>query len=1493
MKHIVLSFLFVLLALTLFPDLTQAQGLPVDGKDFFIGYVYPSFNKNPDNGGGRSTAGFFNVFALISSYEDNNQVKIAYFDGNGAEIASTTIRIGAHLAQQVALNRLAMQMSEPGDMPEFKACHITSQKPVNVQYFSTGACSGGSYLAIPTPALGKTYVIPSYNDNNGQGAATNSGSTGENAGGFFLIVAPFDGTNVTITPNGKTAGGHAGAFGTNPQPYSVTLRRGQCYWVKGDGSNTDNDMSGSTVISDKPVAVLAGHEDAFLGDVGQRFLDARDFMIEQVIPAEYWDSTGYVSIPLKDAQPIDETQPGFGENYRVYTDNPTGAKVVMDNSCVSGDIDFTTSRYAYPTPEKFNVGCPIELHSLDGHKFGVMMYDLRGQGNVAPYPAESMMSIVPMSRWRTSYLFYVAANTFEVLQNYYINLIGLKSDIDKGFIQFSFNASALQKLTALQSQGAYTNIPNHTELKGVRYAVHPGAYYITNTRLKPLADTGVYTAPSDQVGADTSVLHGAFMVYHYGMRALDPDRDLGDFCGDDFFFSYALPIGMTVSSGRGNPQAHVDTLCSSWHVCVHDSVAIKSVSLIDDPSGNVYRPGKKFVNAHFDPLLDPENKGEIDFEGQDTSVCFDVIVSNPLDTSYAPLVISDAKGTPLFIDLRYKAPQFALREVGRTYNSISDSLIKVDTVLYPPTKVGDQVCSTLVYINTGAAGSKPFTITSADLKKKDGNFTLGTITPSLPAKLNSHDTLKVQVCFNAKDTLKHDDSLIVQTDCFTAPLPTVGKGGTPLIYATDIDFGSVVLGSQSCRPLTVTNVGSLPFNLTKGILHNTTQFFLDPGSASILPIILPPGRSINLTYCYKPTQVGPPNADSTSIDWITDIAEPYTSQVKSWSFLKGNGIKAGVNWDRPTQLDSVICDDSVVTRVNLLNTTNATAHVTNIFFDGPDAAQYHVLTTQRGPNPGAFDMNPTDIIWVDIVFKADLTKIPTYADRHTRLVATFINSETQANDSTIINITGKVQHAILTFDPDTIDFGFVNRGILASKFVTVINVGDAPFIVNDVNFPNPPIKAISMNGKTLSLGDTIGRGDTVTLQLDGQLDTFSDTTVDYTINSTKSCSKSKASAHIAASSLKVATTDYPAPQTYVGCREHDSTITFTNLGSVTITLDHVDIVSTVATPNVSEFDLKDNAGLAVKSVTVNKTLGHLESVKIPIVYHPTVPGPVSATISYTYDSAKTQFTTTQIATGTGAQLKTTLSAAQASGQPYTALTSNIFDVPVSLATTALPADAQAWSVSFTLTYRRDVLDLMLPLNPGVAGLTIVNPNPIPKNLGNGDESIDVTVASTAGPITNLTDLVKATYRVMVAQEMATPFIVSKGVFYDKSSTPICFIATDTIPAQFVPGYQCGDSSLHSFLLGKTPTRITAISPNVITESETPVLFYSVNRADMPVKVEIFNVLGEHIRTVKNTLSQPVGDYKLPVGILGLPSGTYTVRLTTPISSETTNFIIQK
>jgi hypothetical protein len=172
------------------------QGITNDGRDFFMGMLYPSYNTIESS----ALTQYFQVFAFITTYYDN-EIRTWYYDDGGNEIRPIVYHLSARQTLKIPLNVNAMKMNTDEEKAAFKSFHITSKAPVTVQYFSTGACSGGSYLSLPTPALGKKYVVASYNDNPGGGAYFGAGSgvtTYENAGGEFEIIATEDYTNVTL-----------------------------------------------------------------------------------------------------------------------------------------------------------------------------------------------------------------------------------------------------------------------------------------------------------------------------------------------------------------------------------------------------------------------------------------------------------------------------------------------------------------------------------------------------------------------------------------------------------------------------------------------------------------------------------------------------------------------------------------------------------------------------------------------------------------------------------------------------------------------------------------------------------------------------------------------------------------------------------------------------------------------------------------------------------------------------------------------------------------------------------------------------------------------------------------------------------------------------------------------------------------------------------------------------------------------------------------------
>src|SRR5436190_21522114 len=72
-KSLIAALLLLLLAQTAVQS--QTLSLPGDGKDFYVGYMLPSYNKVANS----STAGFYSASLLISTYTDNN-VTVTYFD---------------------------------------------------------------------------------------------------------------------------------------------------------------------------------------------------------------------------------------------------------------------------------------------------------------------------------------------------------------------------------------------------------------------------------------------------------------------------------------------------------------------------------------------------------------------------------------------------------------------------------------------------------------------------------------------------------------------------------------------------------------------------------------------------------------------------------------------------------------------------------------------------------------------------------------------------------------------------------------------------------------------------------------------------------------------------------------------------------------------------------------------------------------------------------------------------------------------------------------------------------------------------------------------------------------------------------------------------------------------------------------------------------------------------------------------------------------------
>jgi hypothetical protein len=942
MKRVLLLVMFFVRVASVY-----GQGTPSEGKDYYLGLIYPSYNTVVP----ATAAGFFRVFALVSSFQDNTAY-VSYFQDNGVEEAAQPYKIQARKTVQIPLMISKLRASSD-QTKEYKALHITAKKPINVQFFTTGGCSGGMYLALPTNGLGTKYTIASYRDNPellGAYTGNRGPSIADSSRGIYQIIGTYDGTTVTITNSIATS------IGTpEKESFAIMLNRGQCYTVRSRNHQAADDISGSIIESDRPIAVIAGHENAYMGGVDNKTVEQRDLMIEQMIPYDYLDNTGYIVIPMRDGTGGTD---GKGDNVRINLLKDTIN--VTPYILTSGSPNTTSTQLkTHGTLQYSNVEYPSTFSAEK--PISVMQYDMANHGVSAPFARPSMMTIVPRSRWRNAYLWSVPSFQGMNSDRSYITVIAPKTKSDSIYISKGGLKDVLIGQAGLSIAAVYNTIPNHPDLKATIYRLTTNSYYAR--------------------------ANFPFMMYQYGNYSFDPDGDLGNFDGDDYYFSYATPLGMVLGHSDSTQMTiKVDTLCTGWRICatdMHVDGGIKSAFIADDPIGDIYPFDPKhgpyqYYNTSFTPDLDPNATREIIFEGVDTTECFDVTIDNIGKDGYAPIIITDKSGNGKMIELYYKKAAVA-------YAPSPDEMTNFG-IQY----IFDAKDSTFEFINQPSS-TKPYIIEKIELLKKDPAFQILSYTPNkaIPFTLSPGDTFTVKVRFTYSDTGHFSDSLVLKTNCFSTYWPIEGTVGTGLITVSNHNFDHVVVGSTACNDtIKIHNVGNMPFTLTPGyMLFDSVDFSFDgkvvtsSNRVQNLPKTIEPGDWVKLRICFTPHSEG---ADSTDLLLKTDIRSPYEHSIKDVIHLKGKAIKPGVHWDITS--DYLLADSTVPTihRRYLVNSSTALITVNNIYIDGPDAQEFKIIG-MKTPLEIALDTNSS--AWIDFSFTPDMSKPVNYI-RHAQLIAT-------------------------------------------------------------------------------------------------------------------------------------------------------------------------------------------------------------------------------------------------------------------------------------------------------------------------------------------------------------------------------------------------------------------------------------------------------------------------------------------------------------------------
>jgi hypothetical protein len=178
--------------------------------------------------------------------------------------------------------------------------HVHTEKDVTVYALSQAVKTSDAMMILPVDVLGTEYYALAYHTD-GNTTVDPFGITiltGQTTPSQLAIVACENNTRITITPGTPVLNGRT-------TPFTVTLEQGESYLLQADVSRTNlnADITGTHLVSDKPIAVFAGHQRSLL-PVSSPTLSSRDFLIEQMPPVQTWGRQ-YILTPFVTPETID------------------------------------------------------------------------------------------------------------------------------------------------------------------------------------------------------------------------------------------------------------------------------------------------------------------------------------------------------------------------------------------------------------------------------------------------------------------------------------------------------------------------------------------------------------------------------------------------------------------------------------------------------------------------------------------------------------------------------------------------------------------------------------------------------------------------------------------------------------------------------------------------------------------------------------------------------------------------------------------------------------------------------------------------------------------------------------------------------------------------------------------------------------------------------------------------------------------------------------
>jgi hypothetical protein len=357
-------------------------------------------------------------FSMIENYELQQGGK--YYEMYVTSDRETDIYIGIgnatpnHFpisAREVLTYRipLAWEPTSSGEIRD-NGIHVWSKDAdLTVHVMSRNPATSDGMFVLPTSSLGKEYVVAAFH--------SYAYLPGYDLPSEFAIVATEDETTVTITPSTDLRHGqNTQVFYKRKEPFTITLQRGQAVQYQASAANgnmKDYDVTGTTISSTKPVAVVGG---VMCANVPA---DAPycDHICDMILPVDKWGRT-YYSVPF--------TLRKGGDTFLVFKSDPDQRIIRKAAGDTAAHVNLTDAMHWYvhdiDKPSRWSSDKPFMLvqycNGTDWPESGAN----NGIGD------PSMMVINPLENFKRRVVFQTPSSSGTPFTNY-INVIVHKNAV--------------------------------------------------------------------------------------------------------------------------------------------------------------------------------------------------------------------------------------------------------------------------------------------------------------------------------------------------------------------------------------------------------------------------------------------------------------------------------------------------------------------------------------------------------------------------------------------------------------------------------------------------------------------------------------------------------------------------------------------------------------------------------------------------------------------------------------------------------------------------------------------------------------------------------------------------------------------------------------------------------------------------------------------------------------------------------------------------------